>query len=76
MTLKDGKWENESGDTGTYQVDGDRFVFDWRGVPGFGYAMTFTFSADEKGNLRLTPVLPMEPGDVFVWSTEVWTKIG
>jgi TRAP-type C4-dicarboxylate transport system substrate-binding protein len=76
VILKDGKWENETGDTGTYQVDGDRFVFDWRGVPGFGYAMTFTFSADKKGNLRLTPVLPMEPGDVFVWSTEVWTKIG
>jgi TRAP-type transport system periplasmic protein len=76
VTLKDGTWENESGDTGTYEVSGDRFVFDWSGLPGFGYAMTFTFSADEKGNLRLTPVLPMEPGDVFVWSTEVWTKIG
>jgi len=62
----DGKWENESGDTGTYQVDGDRFVFDWHSVPGFGYAMTFTFSADKKGNLRLMPVLPMDPRDVFV----------
>jgi TRAP-type C4-dicarboxylate transport system substrate-binding protein len=75
VTLKDGKWDNEY-DTGTYEVTGDRFVFDWGGVPGFGYAMTFTFSADEKGNLQLTPVLPMDPGDVFVWSTEIWTKIG
>jgi TRAP-type C4-dicarboxylate transport system substrate-binding protein len=73
VTLKDGHMDNGPGEPGTtYTVDGDRITFD---VPAWGYPLTFTFSADGKGNLHLTPVPPMDKGDQFVWSTKVWTKI-
>ena len=39
-------------------------------------ASTFTYSVDGKGDLHLTPVQPMDPGDAFVWTTHPWTKIG
>ena len=51
---------------------GDRVVFDW---PNVGSVLTFTFSVDDKGNLALRPIGPMDAGDQFVWSTKVWTKI-
>jgi hypothetical protein len=59
-------------DTGTYTVSGNRIVFDW---PRVGYALTFTFSMDHEGNLKVRPVEPMDAGDKFVWATHQWTKI-
>ena len=58
--------------SGTYAVTSDRVVFDW---PNVGSVLTFTFSVDDKGNLALRPIGPMDAGDKFVWSTKVWTKI-
>jgi TRAP-type C4-dicarboxylate transport system substrate-binding protein len=80
MKLKDGTWilsSRENGQLhidgqGTYAFKGDRILFRWPPGPG----ITFTFSVDDKGNLHLTPVPPMDVGDQFVWSTKVWTKIG
>ncbi len=72
--LKDGHMDKGPGGPGTtYSVAGDRITFD---VPDFGYSLTFIFSVDDKGNLHLTPVQPMDKGDQFVWSRKVWTKIG
>jgi len=61
------------GQGASYSVNDDRITFD---APEYGYSMTFTFSADDKGNLDLTPVLPMDKGDAFQCSYKVWTKIG
>ena len=79
-TLKDGIWNmshtgaeteiDTSGDT--YTVQGNRIRFHWAAGP----ALTFTFSIDSQGGLHLTPVPPMDPGDVFIWTTHPWTKIG
>jgi len=74
MTLNDGAWQmgDDRHYSGTYAVSGDRVVFDW---PNVGAVLTFTFSVDDKGNLAVRPVKPMDAGDQFVWSTKVWTKI-
>jgi TRAP-type transport system periplasmic protein len=79
-TLKDGIWKmrhaggevevDTNGDT--YSVQGNRIMFHWAGNP----PLTFTYSVDGQGNLHLKPVLPMDSGDVFVWTTHPWTKIG
>jgi TRAP-type C4-dicarboxylate transport system substrate-binding protein len=71
-TLRDGRAQNSKGLHGSYSVDGDRITFQFA---GFSYANTFTFSVDDAGNLHLTPVLPMDPGDAFLLSHEAWTKI-
>jgi len=76
VTLRDGEWsmkETATSDTGsgTYTVKGDRIIFDWNSSQ-----LTFTYSADAQGNLRLRPVEPMDAGDRFVWSTRPWTKVG
>jgi TRAP-type transport system periplasmic protein len=73
-TLKDGTWTGDpdpNGNGGTYTVDGNRVTFKWGCC-----VLTFTFSRDASGTLYLTPVLPMDPGDAWVWSTEPWIKIG
>jgi TRAP-type transport system periplasmic protein len=79
-TLKDGIWKmrhagsvsevDTNGDT--YSIQGNRIMFHWTG----NSPLTFTYSVDGQGNLHLTPAPPMEPGDVFVWTTHPWTKIG
>ena len=74
VRLKDGHLEGgcfgEAG--GTYTVDDDRITFD-----SFEYDanLTVTFSADDEGNLHLTPVPPMDPGDAFTCFYKPWTKI-
>jgi TRAP-type transport system periplasmic protein len=74
VKLEDGQAKGGCfGQGATYSVDGDRITFD---APEYGYSMTFTFSADEKGNLDLTPVPPMDRGDAFQCAYKVWTKIG
>jgi TRAP-type C4-dicarboxylate transport system substrate-binding protein len=74
MTLNNGAWQmgDDRHYSGTYAVTSDRVVFDW---PNVGSVLTFTFSVDDKGNLALRPIGPMDAGDKFVWSTKVWTKI-
>jgi TRAP-type C4-dicarboxylate transport system substrate-binding protein len=72
ITLEDGRMEDGPGEAGTtYTVADDQITFY---VPAWGYSLTFTFSVDD-GDLHLTPVLPMDPGDQFVWATHPWTKI-
>jgi TRAP-type C4-dicarboxylate transport system substrate-binding protein len=61
------------GQGATYSVDDGRITFN---APAYGYSLTFTFSADNEGNLDLTPVPPMDRGDAFQCSYKVWTKIG
>jgi TRAP-type C4-dicarboxylate transport system substrate-binding protein len=79
-TLKDGTWtlshtggqvETDSpGDS--YSVDGSRIAFNWAVA---GRTLTFSFTHDGSGNLHLKPIPPMDPGDVFVWTTHPWMKI-
>jgi hypothetical protein len=74
LKLQDGEVDGGCfGQGATYSVTGDRITFD---TPQYGYSMTFTFSADGEGNLRLTPVPPMDKGDAFQCSYKAWTKIG
>jgi TRAP-type C4-dicarboxylate transport system substrate-binding protein len=79
VTLRDGRWLMTScsgasdASTGTYALAGDRVTFDW---PAVGSRLTFTLSIARDRSLRLEPVLPMEQGDQFVWSTEPWRRIG
>jgi TRAP-type transport system periplasmic protein len=80
MTLDDGTWTLSHREAGqpytdgadTYALEGDRLSFTW---PQEGTVLTFTFSVDDKGNLHMRPVEPMDAGDQFVWATHVWTKI-
>jgi TRAP-type C4-dicarboxylate transport system substrate-binding protein len=73
VTLKDGEVQNGCFGAGaTYSVEDDRITFD---SPEYGYTMTFTFSEDSRGNLHLAPVPPIDPGDAFECSSQVWTKI-
>jgi TRAP-type C4-dicarboxylate transport system substrate-binding protein len=84
MTLQDGTWNfkhTEAGQPMTdasrdkFSVAGDQISFVWPEGGGPGYTITFTFSVDDQGGLHLRPVEPMNPGDVFVWTTHPWTKI-
>jgi TRAP-type C4-dicarboxylate transport system substrate-binding protein len=72
VTLKDGRLEGGcfGSDGGTYSVDDDRITF--RSVE-YGYDTTVTFSVDNQGNLHLTPVPPMDPGDAFTCFYKPWT---
>jgi TRAP-type C4-dicarboxylate transport system substrate-binding protein len=80
MTLRDGKWllgqagsESGSRESGTYEVTGNRMVFDW---PATGSTLTFTFTRHANGNLDLKPVLPMDRGDRGVWAGGQWRRAG
>jgi TRAP-type C4-dicarboxylate transport system substrate-binding protein len=74
IRLKDGHLEGGcfGAAGGTYTVDDDRITFH-----SFEYDsnLTITFSVDDEGNLHLTPVLPMDPGDAFTCFYKPWTKI-
>jgi TRAP-type C4-dicarboxylate transport system substrate-binding protein len=74
ITLKDGRLEGGcfGVDGGTYSVQGDRITFH---SIEFGDDSTVTFSRDEKGNLHLEPVPPMDPGGAFECFYKPWTKI-
>jgi TRAP-type transport system periplasmic protein len=75
MVLEDGHLEGGCFGSGgaTYSVDDDRIMFH---SVEYETDSTVTFSVDDKGNLRLTPVPPMDPGDAFQCFSQVWTKIG
>jgi TRAP-type C4-dicarboxylate transport system substrate-binding protein len=74
-TLRDGKFlgGGDPPEVGTYSVTGNRVAFH---DSQFAYALIFTFRVDHSGTLHLTPVLPMDRGDQFVWSVRPWRRIG
>lgn len=74
VTLDDGDLEGGcfGSGGGTYSVHDDRITFY---SVDYGYHLVVTFSVDDEGNLHLTPVPPMDPGDAFVCFSQVWTKI-
>ena len=63
MTLRNGKWVMGDIDpetySGTYEIVGNRLVFDWSGA-----ALTFIFS-HAGGDIDLEPIPPMDPGDAL-----------
>jgi TRAP-type C4-dicarboxylate transport system substrate-binding protein len=73
MTLRDGRWLLQGGATGTYEIVGNRIVFDWPEIPS---TLTFTFKRHANGDLDVKPVLPMDRGDRFVWAAEPWRRVG
>jgi TRAP-type transport system periplasmic protein len=74
ITLKDGRLEGGcfGVDGGTYSVQGDRMTFH---SIEYGEDSTVTFSRDEKGNLDLEPVPPIDPGAAFECFYKPWTRI-
>ncbi len=81
FTMNDGTMELKHRDSegdwvdgrGTYSVDGDRITLNWQGALA---PQAFDLSVDDDGTLHLRPVLPMDPGDQFVMTTNPWAKIG
>ena len=74
VTLEDGRLEGGcfGAEGGTYSVDDDRITFH---SIEYGASSTVTFSVDNQGNLHLTPVPPLDPGDAFQCFYKPWTKI-
>ena len=74
VTLKDGRVDGGcfGAGGGTYSVKDDRITFD---SAEFGYTTTVSFARDRNGSLHLTPVSPIDAGDLFVCFSQVWTKI-
>ena len=73
MKLRDGQTDGGCfGQGAAYSVTGNRITFN---VPEFGGTLTFSFTVDGKGNLHLTAVQPMDPGDVLECSYKPWIKI-
>jgi TRAP-type transport system periplasmic protein len=74
--LEDGHWTQsqtapDAGiETGTYEVAGDRIVFDWDTGP----KLSFSYTVHSHGDLTLKPIQPMEAGDAFIWSTKRWVR--
>ena len=75
MTLRDGRWllGGADQDLGTFEVRGDRIVFDW---PRVDSVLTFTYVRHDDGTLDITPVLPMDQGDQYVWASGPWRRVG
>jgi hypothetical protein len=79
IVLQDGRWAfpgSSDHAQGTYAIVGHYFIF--RGSGGARPNM-FTFARSGDGTLRLTPVLPMDPGDQFVMTgggRSPWQRIG
>ena len=74
IRLRDGQVKGGCfGQGASYSLSGNQITFD---SPEYGYTMTFTFAVDGKGNLHLTPVQPMDPGDAFTCAYNPWIKIG
>ena len=74
ITLKDGHLEGGcfGAKGGTYTVEDDRITFD---SVEYDPDLTATFSVDQEGNLHLTPVRPIDPGNAFECFYKPWTKI-
>jgi TRAP-type transport system periplasmic protein len=75
VTLEGGEFSirgPRGGFSGTYTVEDDKITFE---VPEYEARNTWTFSVDDDGDLHLTPVQPMDPGDAFEFSVHPWTRI-
>jgi Bacterial extracellular solute-binding protein, family 7 len=73
IRLRDGQAKGGClGQGARYTLIGDRIAFT---DPEHGTTITFTFTVDGKGSLRLTPVQPMDPGDAFQCAHNPWIKI-
>jgi TRAP-type transport system periplasmic protein len=77
VTLEDGDVDDvQSGCFGpgaSYRVDDHQITFH---SAEEGIDTRWKFSRDDQGDLRLTPIPPMDPGAAFQCSSQVWTKIG
>ena len=73
--LRNGSWRFASPehDDGTYTIRGDRIRFVW---PRVASILVFKFTREQDGTLHLKPVLPMDSGDQFIWSSQPWRRIG
>lgn len=73
--LRDGAWHftGPEKDDGTYTIRGNRLRFVW---PRVASILVFRFTRDPNGTLHLRPVLPMDSGDQFIWSSQPWRRIG
>jgi TRAP-type C4-dicarboxylate transport system substrate-binding protein len=75
VKLQDGKVAGGCfGQDATYSFTGNQINF----IPEWDPSTTlsFTFTVDGKGNLHLTPVQPMDPGDWLECGYRPWIKIG
>ena len=75
MTLRDGRWllGGPDMDRGAFTIRGDRLIFDW---PRTNSVLTFSFVRNGNGTLDVTPVLPMDQGDQYVWASGPWRRVG
>lgn len=75
VTVRNGKWRfaGPDHDHGTYTIRGDRIRFVW---PRVATVLIFQFTRDPDATLHLKPVLPMDSGDQFIWSSQPWRRIG
>jgi TRAP-type C4-dicarboxylate transport system substrate-binding protein len=77
IVLKDGRWTfPDPATSGTYVIIGDYLRLT---SPRFNTTNTFTFTRSSDGTLKLTPVLPMDPGDQFVMTgggASPWRRVG
>jgi len=73
--LHNGSWRFASPehDDGTYTIRGNRLRFVW---PRVASILIFTFQREQNGTIHLKPVLPMDTGDQFIWSSQPWRRIG
>ena len=74
IRLRDGQVEGGCwGEGAYYSLSGNRITLT---SVEHGHITTFTFAVDGQGNLHLTPVQPMDPGDAFQCAYNPWIKIG
>ena len=72
ITLKNGTMKGGCFEKGSYSVVGKRITFH---SDAYNSDSTVTMSRDGKGNLDLTPVPPIDPGDAFQCFYKPWKKI-
>jgi TRAP-type C4-dicarboxylate transport system substrate-binding protein len=72
ITLKDGAMNGGCFESGTYTVADKQITFH---SDAYNTDSAVTFSRDDKGSLKLTPVPPMDPGDAFACFYKTWVKI-
>ena len=80
MTMKDSTWRRTHRDRhrtwpdgdGSYTIDGDQITFEW---PSEGHSQTYTYAVEADGSLNLVPEPPINPSDVFLWSTHAWERV-
>ena len=71
ITLHDGSMTGGCFEQGTYTVAGDRITFH---SSEYGTDSTVRFKRANNGDLTLTPVPPMDPGDAFACFYKPWEK--